>query len=269
VYRDLFIQRSDFFRAARSERWSHDPTKPTTLDDVDPEVFSAYVHCVNFGAESLECLTQDMMDKYPSFYQYEPTETGDNDKGSTSGNDGSAGGDGGGMEDIKMDGDGAAPDAEKSAAENISSIEDKPVEKFLVDLYLLADKLIDPVSANLAIDELVNVLETRGEYLGAALIHFVYESTTVDSPLRKLVRDHSMLDNATGTSNSDYFQNSEFPHDFIRDVLLEVWVINRHNADAKIRKVYCIKQLEPDRYHYPVDNAYEDSAESKPVAKEE
>jgi hypothetical protein len=121
VYHDLFIQRSDFFRAARSERWTHDPTKPTTLDDVDAKVFSAYVHCVNFGAESLKDVVQGMTDKYP-VYQEEPIETGSSDKGSTGGNDRSAIDDG--MEDIKMDSGGAAPDAEKSGGGNISSIED-------------------------------------------------------------------------------------------------------------------------------------------------
>jgi hypothetical protein len=262
VYHDLFIQRSDFFRAAHSERWTHDPTKPTTLDDVDAKVFSAYVHCVNFGAESLNGIVQDMVKEHPC-YQEDWVE-----RGRASDNDGSACDDDGGMEDVKMDGDGdgAAPDAEKSNAKNIGSIED--VEKFLIELYLLADKLIDSVSANLAIDELISVIEMRSGYLSAALVHFVYGSTTADSPLRKLVRDHSMIDDATAVNNSYHFQGNEFPHDFLEDVLLEVWAINRHNADAKICKVYCNKELEPHRYHYPVDNTSAGSADSQPAVKE-
>jgi hypothetical protein len=143
------------------------------------------------------------------------------------------------------------------------------VEKFLVDLYLLADKLIDPNSANMAIDALIDVIEERSEYLGAALIHLVYESTAADSPLRRLVRDYSMVDGTTSTSNSGYFQSNEFPYDFIKDVLLEVWVNNRNNADAKVRKAYCPKVLEPHRYHYPVDNTFAGSPESRLVVKEE
>jgi hypothetical protein len=229
---------------------------------VDAKVFSAYVHCVNFGAESLNGIVQDMVKEHPC-YQEDWVE-----RGRASDNDGSACDDDGGMEDVKMDGDGdgAAPDAEKSNAKNIGSIED--VEKFLIELYLLADKLIDSVSANLAIDELISVIEMRSGYLSAALVHFVYGSTTADSPLRKLVRDHSMIDDATAVNNSYHFQGNEFPHDFLEDVLLEVWAINRHNADAKICKVYCNKELEPHRYHYPVDNTSAGSADSQPAVKE-
>lgn len=181
---------------------------------MNAKVLSAYVYCVNFGAESLNDIVQDMVKEHP-FYQEDGVE-----RGRASDNDGSACDDDGGMEDVKMDGDGAAPDAEKSDAETIGSIED--VEKFLIELYLLADKLIDPVSANLAIDELISVIEMRSGYLSAALVHFVYGSTTVDSPLRKLVRDHSMIDNATAVNKSYHFQGNEFPYDFLKDVLLEV-----------------------------------------------
>jgi hypothetical protein len=54
VYHDLLTQRPGFMRAARSGRWSTDPKKPTILDDHKPQVFSAYLLCVNFGADALE-----------------------------------------------------------------------------------------------------------------------------------------------------------------------------------------------------------------------
>lgn len=47
-------KRSEFFRAARSPEWlavSADPTKPVDCTDDDPDVFSAYLNCVYFGAE--------------------------------------------------------------------------------------------------------------------------------------------------------------------------------------------------------------------------
>lgn len=34
-------------------------------------------------------------------------------------------------------------------------------DKFLVDLYVLADKLMDPVTANMAIDKLIRMTEAR------------------------------------------------------------------------------------------------------------
>ena len=52
VYHDLLTQRSEFFRVARLVRWT-DSGKPTTLDDHEPEVFSAYLHCIYFGAAGL------------------------------------------------------------------------------------------------------------------------------------------------------------------------------------------------------------------------
>lgn len=255
AYHDRFTQRSEFFRAARSDRWSHDPSKPTILDDVHPEVFSAYLHTVNFGAELLHSIVQSLMDKYPC-YQRDSLETNVSERGSNIGNAGSAtAGNNNKAGDAKRGSDAAAPGTEDPGEANTSILEEfRPVERYLIDVYLLADKLIDPISANLAMDELIAVIETRCEYLGAALIRFVYKSTMEDSPLRRLVRDHSMIDNAISTSNSEQFRNNNFPYDFVKDILLEVWAINRNNADAKIRKVYCLKELEPHLYHYEVDN---------------
>jgi hypothetical protein len=62
-------------------------------------------------------------------------------------------------------------------------------DKFLVDLYILADKLIDPVTANLTIDELTTLPRVDADYPGCSLINFLYDSTLRTSPLRKLVRD--------------------------------------------------------------------------------
>jgi hypothetical protein len=83
VYHDLLTQRSEFFRAARSQRWSDDPTKPTTLDDVEVEVFSAYLHCVNFGAEALNSLVQAMMEDHPEYLKElkDNGDSGSNDNG--------------------------------------------------------------------------------------------------------------------------------------------------------------------------------------------
>lgn len=49
VYHDLVTNRSEFFRAARSERWTKDPSKPAELKDHEPEIFATYLHCVYFN----------------------------------------------------------------------------------------------------------------------------------------------------------------------------------------------------------------------------
>ena len=110
VYHDLLTERSEFFRAARSERWSHDPTKPTTLDDVTVEVFSAYLHCVNFGAESLDCLVQSMKNEHYWYIEDDEDDNNSSEDGDSEGDDGD-GDDSSSAEGGKSDTDSAAPGA--------------------------------------------------------------------------------------------------------------------------------------------------------------
>jgi hypothetical protein len=273
VYQDLLTQRSEFFRAARLERWSHDPAKPTTLDDVEVELFSAYLHCLNFGGEPLAFLVQSMMDENElyqrkTFYMSDLHEIHNNDSdndieaegsndidgtnsGSSSSNDG-----GGVIEVAENDLDGAASDGTGNDKENSSTLTDfswEPVEKFLIDLYLLADKLIDPITANLAMDELIRVIEKRDDHLSDKLIRFAYESTTAASPLRKLLRNFSIVGDIAMPTNVEHLEHMELPSDYIRDVLFVVLALNRGNAGELIQYVYYRRELQPYRYHQVVD----------------
>lgn len=54
MYHYVLTRRSKFFRAPRSGRWTTQPERATVLDDHEPEVFSVYLHCVNFGRKALE-----------------------------------------------------------------------------------------------------------------------------------------------------------------------------------------------------------------------
>jgi hypothetical protein len=65
---------------------------------------------------------------------------------------------------------------------------DDKTAMFLTDLYLLADKLLDPVTANLVIDELAEFHDSLNHIGHTAVIH-AYASTKDGSPLRKLLRD--------------------------------------------------------------------------------
>jgi hypothetical protein len=55
VYTNILTERSLFLKAARKPEWlAEDPRKPINLEDEDPEVFQAYLHCVYFGSETLD-----------------------------------------------------------------------------------------------------------------------------------------------------------------------------------------------------------------------
>jgi hypothetical protein len=60
--------------------------------------------------------------------------------------------------------------------------------RFFINLYILSDKLLDPITANLVIDRLINFTETSRSGPSVLLVIHLYASTTADSPLRKLAR---------------------------------------------------------------------------------
>jgi hypothetical protein len=254
VYHDLLTQRSEFFRAARSQRWSDDPTKPTTLDDVEVEVFSAYLHCVNFGAEALNSLVQAMMEDHPKYLKElkDNGDSGSNDNGKDNDDKSVA---------IEIDdpspGAAEADRVDTSGVERstweASDFEGMEVEKFLIDLYLLADKLIDPVAADLMIDKLTSVLIELKDYLPGPLVGFAYASTTEASPLRRLLRDYSMIDDMAMPTCVECYPEHKYPYEFIKDILLRHWAINRISAEERVRKVYCGRGLHSSCYHQVVD----------------
>jgi hypothetical protein len=65
--------------------------------------------------------------------------------------------------------------------------------KFLIDLYVLADRLLDPVTADLVIEELISILydvdDLDGKVSSAIAIHVNASTKDGSSPLRNLVRD--------------------------------------------------------------------------------
>ena len=67
VYHDMMTDRSGFFKAARSSRWTDDPRTPTDLTDHDPEDFANYLQLV-YGGGCIppdEELTQYVKDGTP------------------------------------------------------------------------------------------------------------------------------------------------------------------------------------------------------------
>jgi hypothetical protein len=227
VHHDLVVQRSARLRDLRVEFVD----SPGITLNTDPEVFSAYLHCVYFGADSLKQHIASMEE-----------ENGYSKKDFPS-------------------------DDESANDDNDMVIE--PVEKFLIDLYVLADTLLDPISTNLAIDELANLFEKRNRYLDSHLVRYAYESTTEPSPLRKLIRDYSMIDDVSVPMNIGHYKNTKFPCDFISDILFKVLAINRNNPNVRVRKVYHRKSLQSSRYHQVVDKVSADTAKTGVDPKQE
>ncbi|GAB7334044.1 hypothetical protein MBLNU13_g06133t2 [Cladosporium sp. NU13] len=127
--------------------------------------------------------------------------------------------------------------------------------KFLVDLYLLADKLIDPVTANLVIDKLIRVSETRNEYPGPRLISYVYGSTTTGSPLRRLCRDWYLF--TVDESWVDTLHHDSYPHAFMKDLVYETYDLQCNNQRKQVHKIFAAEKLADRRtmkyYHQKVD----------------
>jgi hypothetical protein len=208
VYSDVLTQRSAFFRAARSGRWRTQPDQPTMLDDHEPEVFSVYLYCVNFGAEAL----QEHIDAIPV---HEEGESND--------------------------------DSHFEKCESRT--------KFLVDLYLSADKLLDPITANMAIDMLIQETERQNLYPSYNMVAYVYSSTIDESPLRRLLRDWHVL--VITKSWSDELYDFAYPRAFLEDLLHEIYNLQRHNLRKEVRQVLKVGRISEhhpkDHYHQKLD----------------
>jgi hypothetical protein len=87
-----------------------------------------------------------------------------------------------------------------------SKEKDAKKARFLTDLHLLADKLRDPTTANLAMDELLDVID-RSEEVVAGFAVRVYTAAKSDSPLRRLVRDFSKGEDFWAENEDDEMQD--------------------------------------------------------------
>jgi hypothetical protein len=92
--------------------------------------------------------------------------------------------------------------------------------RFLIDIYLLADRYLDPTTANLVIDKLARFVEGKPWTTDEATISHVYASTGDRNPLRKLVRDwwlFSADQSWAAKSKPDW----ELPLEFLQDLIIE------------------------------------------------
>lgn len=132
---------------------------------------------------------------------------------------------------------------------------DEKRDKFLIDLYLLADSFIDPETANNAIDRLITIASEANKYPSRRLIEYVYMSTAAGSPLRRLLRDWHI--HSVDYGWVDNLKTKEYPLEFLQDILREVWTLNKDNLDSTIRIVFETGFMNSpgDRYHQKVDES--------------
>jgi len=97
----------------------------------------------------------------------------------------------------------------------------------LVGLYQLADKLQDPDTANIAIDEIKRFGDVHKYIGGHATVRSVYDCTPANSPLRRL-----MCDAWVYSIDEDYLANAkasggepfkELPSEFVQDLLVGLY----------------------------------------------
>jgi hypothetical protein len=209
VHSNVVTHRSEFFRAARRSVWLKDPTAPVDLQDEDPEVFSMYLKCVYFGTEAIRVDFEDEKRafssgkeaKQPGPDAFELSITAIDDE-----------------QDIL--GDNAVDDQNGT----------------LVKLYILADKLGDPTTANMVMDELVRFHTEHNRNPIRKIVNLAYESTIHGNPLRKFLRDVYL--HVYDSMSYDYFNAVDFPADFYRDLYVEFLRTKEANVDKSVNDVY-------------------------------
>lgn len=141
VHHDIITRRSGFFRAARSERWTTDKSKPANMQQYDPEIFASYLHCI-------------YRDVVPRPNKWTPE-----------------------------------ADAQRAMnATNHDTDSGNEYYRYLVKLYIIADSLRDPTTANLVIDE-----TRRFSYVaclpGFPVVKLAFRHTMPGDGLRKVLAD--------------------------------------------------------------------------------
>ena len=120
----------------------------------------------------------------------------------------------------------------------------------LIQIYLLADKLQDLATANMAIDEIISFSDAVWTVPLPDECSHVYSHTPRNSPLRVLMRDYCIYENNPSILAS---MVNEFPRDLVNDIMLEVLRIKTMDKNKTVAKAF-EKELtaftREDRCHY-------------------
>lgn len=104
----------------------------------------------------------------------------------------------------------------------------------LIRVYLLADKLQDLVTTNVAIDEIMRFSDISGRVPCSDNYHHVYDNTMPRSPLRALMRDFWVYE-----MDEEYDKALDaLPKDLMQDILREFLRVKRDGRHATVSKAF-------------------------------
>ncbi|KAM0699252.1 hypothetical protein Q7P36_001299 [Cladosporium allicinum] len=226
------IQRSEFFRAARSAQWLKDLTKPVDLSDYDADIFEAYLNCAYLGARIIKSKVEDEAPPAESLFRYDHAHS--NPWLATHGNGDERGEDGELLEskDPQDAFTWSQQECERRCTEGFEEQTDYDHAcsdhlLYLAKIWVQADSLQDLVTANSIIDELTRFSYSKGYNPDDEVINLVYQSTVHGSSLRKLMRDFYLY--STRSSNYLIPHVANLPAEFYRDIFVEFLRVKENN----------------------------------------
>jgi hypothetical protein len=242
LYTSVMIQRSEFFRAARSAQWLKDPTKPVDRSDFDADIFMAYLNCAYLGCRIIKAKVEDESPPEGSLYRYDhanrnpwlaPQEQShvwdDVDENAIESAE---------PEKPKLPEDAFTWSQEECERRCTEGHEEQTAYDhacsdhllYLAKIWVQPDRLQDVVTANSVIDELTRFSYCKGYNPDDEVINLIYESTVHGSPLRKLMRDFYLY----STRSSFYLMPhlAELPAELYRVIYVEFLRVkeNDHNS---------------------------------------
>jgi hypothetical protein len=181
----MLSKRSEFFRAARSTRWTPE-TQPNDLHEHEPSIFDLY----------LQCVYQNQLPALPAVVSIPPWNIQE------------------------------SPEAfRRRKAEHTLAMDLR--YHTLTRLYILADSLLDSITANLVTDEIAFLAWTWEQAPGTEVIHVAFGSTREHDGLRNLLADlHAQLD--------DRVPEGDLPNAFL-GLIFEIFLAAKENEDIVVR----------------------------------
>jgi hypothetical protein len=114
----------------------------------------------------------------------------------------------------------------------------------LIQLYTLADRLLDFTTADLVIDKIVSSIHEKLLLPGLKDIQLVYDTTAEGSPLRRLMVDYCVYSEAGHLSGP----KDEYPHGYLQEVVEKFMALKE-----PVRDVYRPDPDDTSDYHRDAD----------------
>jgi hypothetical protein len=119
----------------------------------------------------------------------------------------------------------------------------------LVRMYLLAERLVDSKTANIASGEIIRSVDRLGCIPTQAPISLAYACSTRESPLRNLLRDFWIYESFSYGTSRERLRTSGFPPDFVQDIAIEMLRVASGDVLELTRTVEDICSIDECHYH--------------------